>query len=151
MKNNKVYLTESEVKYIVKQGVERLLMESQESDSQKLAIRYIMENFKWDKEKADYFVRKTLRDRITPLRNKRIAKFTLGVTRMWFNGELDDDNTVSSFNATLPLLSAHINEYDKNLNGITARELIGRFVQTRQDNMDNERAEIETMDFQSGF
>ena len=150
MKNNKVYLTESEVKYIVKQGVERLLMESQESDSQKLAIRYIMENFKWDKEKADYFVRKTLRDRITPLRNKRIAKFTLGVTRMWFNGELDDDNTVSSFNATLPLLSAHINEYDKDLNGITARELIGRFVQTRQDNMDNERAEIETMDFSQG-
>ena len=150
MKNNKVYLTESEVKYIVKQGVERLLMESQESDSQKLAIRYIMENFKWDKEKADYFVRKTLRDRITPLRNKRIAKFTLGVTRMWFNGELDDDNTVSSFNATLPLLSAHINEDDKDLNGITARELIGRFVQTRQDNMDNERAEIETMDFSQG-
>ena len=150
MKNNKVYLTESEVKYIVKQGVERLLMESQESDSQKLAIRYIMENFKWDKEKADYFVRKTLRDRITPLRNKRIAKFTLGVTRMCFNGELDDDNTVSSFNATLPLLSAHINEYDKDLNGITARELIGRFVQTRQNNMDNERAEIETMDFSQG-
>ena len=150
MKNNKVYLTESEVKYIIKQGVERLLMESQESDSQKLAIRYIMENFKWDKEKADYFVRKTLRDRITPLRNKRIAKFTLGVTRMWFNGELDDDNTVSSFNATLPLLSAHINEYDKDLNGITARELIGRFVQTRQDNMDNERAEIETMNFSQG-
>ena len=29
MKNNKIYLTESEVKYIVKQGVERLLIESQ--------------------------------------------------------------------------------------------------------------------------
>ena len=150
MKNNKIYLTESEIKYIVKQGVECLLMESQESDSQKLAIRYIMENLKWDKERADYFVRKTLRDRITPLRNKRIAKFTLGVTRMWFNGELDDDNTVSSFNATLPLLSAHINEYDKDLNGITARELIRRFVQVRQDNMNNERAEIETMDFSQG-
>ena len=150
MENNKVYLTESEVKYIIKQGVERLLMESQESDSQKLAIRYIMGNFKWDKEKADYFVRKTLRDRITPLRNKRIAKFTLGVTRMWFNGELDDDNTVSSFNATLPLLSAHINEYDKDLNGITARELISRFAQVRQNNMDNERAEIDSMDFSQG-
>ena len=44
MKNNKIYLTESEIKYIVKQGVEHLLMESQESDSQQLAIRYIMEN-----------------------------------------------------------------------------------------------------------
>lgn len=150
MKNNKIYLTESEIKYIVKQGVERLLMESQESDSQKLAIRYVMENLKWDKERADYFVRKTLRDRITPLRNKRIAKFTLGVTRMWLKGELYDDNTVSSLNATLPLLSAHINEYDKDLNGITARELIGRFVQVRQDNMNNERAEIEAMDFSQG-
>ena len=150
MKNNKIYLTESEIKYIVKQGVERLLMESQESDSQKLAIRYVMENLNWDKERADYFVRKTLRDRITPLRNKRIAKFTLGVTRMWLKGELYDDNTVSSLNATLPLLSAHINEYDKDLNGITARELIGRFVQVRQDNMNNERAEIEAMDFSQG-
>ena len=150
MKNNKIYLTESEIKYIVKQGVERLLMESQESDSQKLAIRYVMENLNWDKERANYFVRKTLRDRITPLRNKRIAKFTLGVTRMWLKGELYDDNTVSSLNATLPLLSAHINEYDKDLNGITARELIGRFVQVRQDNMNNERAEIEAMDFSQG-
>lgn len=101
-------------------------MEPQESDSQKLAIRYIMENFKWDKERTDYFVRKTLRDRITPLRNKRIAKFTLGVTRMWFNGELYDDNTVSSLNATLPLLSAHINEYNKDLNGILRENLLFR-------------------------
>jgi uncharacterized protein YqeY len=41
------------------------------------------------------------------------------------------------------LLSAHIDEYDRNLNGISAQDLINKFAQTRRDNVDAEKNEIE--------
>jgi hypothetical protein len=147
---NIISIDRGDLLYLVNETVKRVLSESQESDSQKLAIRYIMQNHGWDKEKANFFVRKTLRDKITPLKNKRIAKFTLGVTRMWFNGEFDDEHIISPFNATLPLLSAHLDEYDKNLNGLSAVDIIEKFAQVRQEMSDNMRQEIDAMDFSAG-
>lgn len=147
---NIIPIDRGDLLYLVNETVKRVLSESQESDSQKLSIRYIMQNYGWDKEKADFFVRKTLRDKITPLRNKRIAKFTLGVTRMWFNGEFDDEHVISPFNATLPLLSAHLDEYDKDLNGLSAADIIDKFAQTRQEMSDSMRQEIDAMDFSAG-
>lgn len=147
---NIISIDRGDLLYLVNETVKRVLSESQESDSQKLAIRYIMQNHGWDKEKANFFVRKTLRDKITPLKNKRIAKFTLGVTRMWFNGEFDDEHIISPFNATLPLLSAHLDEYDKNLNGLSAGDIIEKFAQVRQEMSDNMRQEIDAMDFSAG-
>ena len=131
-------------------GKQHLLTESQESSSQKEAIRYVEQHFGWPHEKANNFVRIDLRNDITSLRDKKIGKFTLGVTRMFCNGELRDANIISNLNATLKLLSAHLNEYDRNLNGLSASELIQRFSKHRQDNLEAEKEDIDAMDFSNG-
>ena len=121
--------------------------ESQESKSQSAAIKLVMNRFGWDHQKADKFVREDLRNDITSLRDKNIAKFTLGVTRMYCDGELKDTSIISNLNSTLKLLSAHLNEYDRNLNGLSADELISKFKRARQDNISKEKQEINRMKF----
>ena len=128
-------------------GKPYMLTESQESTSQKEAIRYVEQQLGWSHEKANNFVRVDLRNDITSLRDKKIGKFTLGVTRMYCNGELRDARIISDLNATLKLLSAHLNEYDRNLNGLSAQELIQRFAQTRQSNLEAEKDELNAMEF----
>ena len=123
------------------------LNESQESESQKSAIKLVMDRFRWDKERANHFVRVDLRNTFTPLKDKQIGKFTLGVTRMYVDGELGDANAISNLNATLKLLSAHLNEYDKNLNGLSADELISKFKRVRENNVEREKREISKMKF----
>ena len=124
-----------------------ILNESQESTSQHEARALLMNKLGWDKERADKFIRVDLRNDITALRDKKIGKFTLGVTRMFLDKQLDNANVISDLNVTLKLLSAHLNEYDRNLNGLSAQELIEKFAQTRQDNTDAERQEIDSMEF----
>jgi hypothetical protein len=121
--------------------------ESQESKSQSAAVKLLMDKLGWDKQKADKFVRDDLRNDITPLRDKNIAKFTLGVTRMYIDGELKSAAIISNLNATLKLLLPHINEYDRNLNGLSADELISSFERTRQNNISQEKEEISKMKF----
>ena len=65
-----------------------------------------------------------------------------GITRMYLSGQIKDDRTISDINITLKLLAqAHSNEYDSDLNGISAQELIDRFSTARQDDIDNAKAE----------
>ena len=125
-----------------------VLNESQESDSQKLAIKLVMDKFGWDKERANQFVRIELRNDIaTSLKDKKIGKFTLGVTRMYCDGDLQNNSIKNSLDYTLKLLSAHLNEYDKNLNGLSAQELISKFERVRQDNLEQNKKDIEAMSF----
>ena len=56
------------------------------------------------------------------------CKYLAGVTRMYLNNELYNYETIGKLNQTLKLLAtAHADEYDNNLNGIAANELIERF------------------------
>ena len=124
-----------------------LINESQESKSQSEAIKLVMNKWGWDKAKADNFIRVDLRNDITALRDKQIGKFTLGITRMYLNNEIKDANTISDINATLKLLTAHLNEYDRNLNGLSADELISKFKQVRENNVKQEKQEINRIKF----
>ena len=62
-------------------------------------------------------------------------KFLLGVARLFIDGDLsvNDDFKCTNFNQTLKLIAsdAHVNEYDNNLNGMSAEELINRFADIR--------------------
>ena len=62
-------------------------------------------------------------------------KFLLGVARLFIDGELsvNDYFKCTNFNQTLKLIAydAHVNEYDNNLNGMSAEELINRFADVR--------------------
>ena len=132
---------------INKYGYSSLLNESQESSSQKEAKDLVQQRFGWDRERADKFVREELRNDITALRDKKIGKFTLGVARMYCDRQIQDASTISNLNTTLALMIPHINEYDRNLNGLSAEELINRFKQIRQDNTNQKRGEIDSIQF----
>ena len=62
-------------------------------------------------------------------------KFLLGVARLFIDGDLrvNDDFKCTNFNQTLKLIAsdAHVNEYDNNLNGMSADDLINRFKNLR--------------------
>jgi hypothetical protein len=118
-----------------------------ESKSQSMAIKLVMDTWGWDHTKADNFVRIDLRNDITALRVKQLEKFTLGVTRMYLNNEITDARTISDLNATLKLLTAHLKEYDRNLNGLSAEELISKFKQARENNVKKEKQEINRIKF----
>ncbi len=124
-----------------------MINESQESKSQSEAIKLVMNKLGLDHTKADNFIRVDLRNDITQLRDKQLGKFTLGITRMYLNNEIKDSNTISDINATLKLLSAHLNEYDRNLNGLSAEELISKFKQARENNVKKEKQEINRIEF----
>ena len=62
-------------------------------------------------------------------------KFLLGVARLFIDWELDVNDVFkcTNFNQTLKLIAsnAHVNEYDNNLNGMSADALINRFADVR--------------------
>ena len=66
---------------------------------------------------------------------------------MFVDGQLNNASVISELNTTLKLLSAHLDEYDRNLNNLSAQELISKFEQTRRDNLESERNEIDSMEF----
>lgn len=121
-------LSEKEILYIINEA-KMLLTEDQESDSIKKAIALYMDRMGCDKKTAEKFVRIDLREDLPNLRYKKPGKFILGVTRMFLDGQLRQGTTIEALNTTITYVAsdAHYNEYDKNLNGLSATDLINRF------------------------
>lgn len=138
-------LTESRLHNIIIESINNLLLtESQESKSISAAKKLAMQRLGYDEQKADEFVRITLRQEIPSLRTPEGGKFILGVTRMFCDRQLTDANIFSRLNATLKYVAsdAHINEYDRNLNGISAKDLIDRFAKNVEMDLENDKAKI---------
>ena len=140
-----IALTYNDLRNIIIESVQRVLIsESQESASIKEATRLVMDRLGYSKEQADRFVRIDLRASFPILRSKEGGKFILGVTRMYLDGQISDASTISSLNQTLKYIvtPAHYNEYDRNLNGFSAQQLIDRFKQARTDDLEKDKAEL---------
>ena len=129
--------------------IKTLITESQESASIKEATRLVMDRLGYSKEQADKFIRIDLRASLPNLRSKQGGKFILGVTRMYLDGQISDASTISSLNQTLKYIvtPAHYNEYDRNLNGLSAQQLIDRFKQARTDDLEKDKAELGTAQY----
>ena len=127
-----------------------ILTESQESKSIDAAKKLYMERTKCSREEADEFVRIKLRNDLPILRKPNAAKFILGVTRMFLDRQITDERTISQLNTTLEYVSsdAHINEYDRNLNGMSAQDLIQRFAKAVSDDFEKNKTEINSMNFE---
>lgn len=130
-------------------GSRFLVNESQESKSIAAAKKLVMQRFNFDEQQADKFIRIKLRNDVPILRTLQGGKFILGVTRMFCDGELRTANEIGRLNSTLKLVTsdAHINEYDRNLNGMTCQELIQRFSKAMSNNLDTEKSEVNGMVF----
>ena len=127
-----------------------ILTESQESKSIDTAKKLYMERTKCSREEADEFVRIKLRNDLPILRKPNAAKFILGVTRMFLDRQITDQRTISQLNTTLEYVSsdAHINEYDRNLNGMSAQDLIQRFAKAVSDDFEKNKSDINSMNFE---
>ena len=124
--------------------IKTLLTESQESASIKEATRLVMDRLGYSKDQADRFIRIDLRASFPILRSKEGGKFIWGVTRMYLDRQISDATTISTLNQTLKYIvtPAHYNEYDRNLNGLSAQQLIDRFKQARTDDLEKDKAEL---------
>jgi len=103
--------------------------ESQESESIKAARKLYMQRRGVDETEADRWVRIDLRGDIPALRSKQGGKFIFGVTRMFLDGEIRNAETIEGINTAVQYASseAHIKEYDRNLNNLSAQEFINKF------------------------
>ena len=127
-----------------------LLTESQVSKSISAAKKLVMDKLGYSNEEADDFVRVKLRGELPALRTDNGGKFILGVTRMFCDRQLTDGGVIMALNRTIELVAsdAHINEYDRNLNDLSAQELIDRFAGARQEMGNKDREEVGTLELQ---
>lgn len=126
-----------------------LLTESQESKSISQAKRLLMNRLGYSDAQADEFIRIKLRNDIPVLRTPQGGKFILGVTRMFIDRDIQDTQTITDLNSTLKLVAsdAHINEYDRNLNGMSAFDLIERFQSARGEMIDQDRESLSQAEY----
>ena len=111
----------------------QMLTEGKQSKNRNAAKNYIMQQLGYSESDAMQFIGQ-LKVKIPSVRLQQ-EKFLLGVARLFIDGELsvNDDFKCTNFNQTLKLIAsdAHVNEYDNNLNGMSAEELINRFADIR--------------------
>ena len=126
-----------------------IITESQESKSIHAAKKLVMQRLGFDEDRADAFIRNDIRGSFPALKTPQGGKFILGVVRMFFDREFNDAATISDFDATLELVSSdkHINEFDRNLNGISCNELIQMFSHEMSEILDADKKEVNSMKF----
>ena len=111
----------------------QILTEGRQTKNRNAAKNYIMQELGYSESDAMKFIGQ-LKVKIPSVRLQQ-EKFLLGVARLFIDGELsvNDYFKCTNFNQTLKLIAsdAHVNEYDNNLNGMSAEELINRFTDVR--------------------
>ena len=111
----------------------QILTEGRQAKNRNAAKNYIMQQLGYSESDAMKFIGQ-LKVKIPSVRLQQ-EKFLLGVARLFIDGELsvNDDFKCTNFNQTLKLIAsdAHVNEYDNNLNGMSADDLINRFADAR--------------------
>ena len=135
---------------ITEEQYRQILTESQESKSIEQAKSLVMKERGCDKEEADKFVRVTIRETFPNLRSREGGKFILGVTRIVLRGEINTGAMAQRLNDVIPYVAseAHINEYDRNLNGLSAKDLITKFEKNVNSDLDKDREENAALNLQ---
>ena len=103
------------------------------SKNRNAAKNYIMRQLEYSESDAMQFIGQ-LKVKIPSVRLQQ-EKFLLGVARLFIDWELDVNDVFkcTNFNQALKLIAsdAHVHEYDNNLNGMSADDLINRFEDVR--------------------
>ena len=111
----------------------QILTEGRQAKNRNAAKNYIMQQLGYSESDAMQFIGQ-LKVKIPSVRLQQ-EKFLLGVARLFIDGDIsiDDYFKCTNFNQTLKLIAsyAYVNEYDNNLNGMSADELINRFKNLR--------------------
>lgn len=127
------------------------LNESQESKSFDAAKKYLVQRMRdWDAQRVDKFLRIRMRETFPELRTKAGGKFMYGVVRLWFDSEIEYEGDFSDMNTILQIISSpkYIDEYDRNFNGLSFKELKNRFIKLATENYYNDRRQLYSEEFE---
>lgn len=141
-------MTEEKLHDIIKEAItEALITEGAETRNMKAAKHYLYQNKGMDEEQA----MKTIGAIKTDIPNSRLGKckFMLAMVRMFCNGELNDGITIMNVNKSLKYAAseAHINEYDNNLNNMTAQQLTDKFSGAGRQDLEQDRNDVSSQQY----
>lgn len=123
-----------------------LILESQESKSIS-ASKKLWVDCGYEQDKYDKYLN-ALRDAIPTLKSKDGGKFILGCFRLFINNQLSTHKNLTTLNSILRIIvSSHIEEYDRNLNGMSLRELKNKFGKDIQINIETIKKQISELKF----
>lgn len=124
-----------------------LIVEGAETKNMKVAKHYLYQNKNCNERQAMQIIGAIKTD-VPNVRNAK-CKFILALTRMYCEGQLSDGKAIRDINKALKYITsnAHVNEYDQNLNGLSAKEIIDRFSGVAQQDLEQDKANLERQDF----
>lgn len=136
--------------YILKGGLfGRInLNEGVESKNMSLAKHYLYKQLNCNEADAMKYIGAIK----TQIPNSRLAKckYILAMVRMWLNHELDQAETIAGVNRSLRYAAsdAHINEYDNNLNNLSADDFIKKFASFAQQDLEQDKQDVAAQDYE---
>ena len=139
-----INITEAQFNKLFHTRQDSFLNENRESKNMKMARNVVREmNPSEDPQEVITAIRHDI-----PNTRMLDCKFLPGVTRMYLNGEIQQGSQIQQLNKTLELLAtAHGDEYNQDLNGMSCDELIERFSKAASEQHEKEKSELDSMNF----
>ena len=124
-----------------------LLREGVESKNMAAAKHYLYNTVGMDEERAMQVIGLVKHD----IPNSRLAKckFMLALVRMYLNGDLSEAEIIFDVNKTLRIATsdAHVNEYDQNLNGLSAQQFINKFATFLKQDLEKDKKDVSSQTY----
>jgi len=142
---NETKISRKDIMSMVSECTRRLLNEDQAAKSISAAIKLAMSKLWLSHDEADNLVRNTIRRECPILRTDKGSKFILGVMRLNIETIKFRHNVfVELVNGVLNAIVTgnHINEFDRNLNGLSLIRLLNIFRGEMEANEKNGRMEL---------
>ena len=143
-------IKQRELIQLISEAIQNKLMLTEDRESKNLSLaRRLLRQRGYDDGRANQVLVAIRQD--VPNVHAAKCKFILGVTRMYLDGQLDNGMAIRELNSTLKLVGsdAHVNEYDYNLNGLSANDLVNRFKTARQGHLDIQKAMSDSRSLQA--
>jgi hypothetical protein len=144
-----ILLTEKKLIHLINESIyeaignrKNLIVEGAESRNMSAAKHYIYDKLNCGEEKALQIIGAIKTD----IPNSRLCKckFMLGIVRMYLDNELSNGVSILNLNRALKLVAseAHVNEYNQDLNGLSCQDLIDKFKNATQQDLQNQKDEL---------
>lgn len=118
------------------------LLEGIETRNMKAAKHYLYDKMGYNEQQAMQCIG-TIK---TDIPNSRLAKckFMLAMVRMYCDGDFDDGEIIMDVNKSLKIATSdsHINEYNQDLNGLSAKQFVDKFAVSVQQDLERDKQDV---------
>lgn len=133
----------------IKNFTRTVISEGVETRNMRAAKHYLYSKFGMDERRAMEIIGKVKTD----MPNSRLAKckYILAATRMVMNHELSNASDIMELNKCLKIAAskAHVDEYDNDLNGMTAQETIEKFKSFAEQETEQDKEKLKTKEYKA--